>query len=189
MTLGHHGLSQESQRQKSIEAFLDEPIHRYEKAADRPEPTKAKTLTPLSFRYALATHSDSCRLEKFDERKSCLSSRRLDVDRRTDLARVLSANLASFPTHWRKDHSGRCPYRHHASLVRNSALFQAWCSGRTGYPIVDAGMRQLNQTGWMHNRVRMISRIFFDQDLRIDWQSGGSISCVICSMRMSPRQR
>ncbi len=51
-------------------------------------------------------------------------------------------------------------------------LFDAWCEGRTGYPIVDAGMRQLNQTGWMHNRVRMVVASFLVKDLRIDWQSG-----------------
>ena len=42
----------------------------------------------------------------------------------------------------------------------------------TGYPLVDAGMRQLNQTGWMHNRVRMVVASFLIKDLRIDWQSG-----------------
>ena len=51
-------------------------------------------------------------------------------------------------------------------------LFAAWCEGKTGYPIVDAGMRQLNQTGWMHNRVRMVVASFLVKDLRIDWQSG-----------------
>ena len=51
-------------------------------------------------------------------------------------------------------------------------LFQAWCDGQTGSPIVDAGMRQLNRTGWMHNRVRMIVASFLIKDLRIDWQSG-----------------
>jgi deoxyribodipyrimidine photo-lyase len=51
-------------------------------------------------------------------------------------------------------------------------LFAAWCEGRTGYPIVDAGMRQLNQTGWMHNRVRMVVASFLVKDLRVDWQSG-----------------
>jgi deoxyribodipyrimidine photo-lyase len=51
-------------------------------------------------------------------------------------------------------------------------LLAAWCQGQTGYPIVDAGMRQLNQTGWMHNRVRMIVASFLIKDLRIDWQSG-----------------
>lgn len=50
--------------------------------------------------------------------------------------------------------------------------FQAWCEGRTGYPIVDAGMRQLNQTGWMHNRLRMITAGFLVKDLHIDWRWG-----------------
>lgn len=51
-------------------------------------------------------------------------------------------------------------------------LYQAWCEGKTGFPIVDAGMRQLNRTGWMHNRVRMIVASFLIKDLRIDWRSG-----------------
>lgn len=51
-------------------------------------------------------------------------------------------------------------------------LYAAWCEGRTGYPLVDASMRQLNQTGWMHNRVRMVATSFLIKDLRIDWQSG-----------------
>jgi deoxyribodipyrimidine photo-lyase len=51
-------------------------------------------------------------------------------------------------------------------------LFAAWCEGRTGFPIVDAGMRQLNTTGWMHNRVRMIVAMFLTKDLLISWQWG-----------------
>lgn len=54
----------------------------------------------------------------------------------------------------------------------DKALFQAWCDGQTGYPIVDAAMRQLNQTGWMHNRLRMISASFLVKDLHIDWRWG-----------------
>ena len=50
--------------------------------------------------------------------------------------------------------------------------FKRWCEGRTGYPIVDAGMRQLNQTGWMHNRLRMITANFLVKDLLIDWRKG-----------------
>jgi len=56
--------------------------------------------------------------------------------------------------------------------LERDRLFQAWCQGKTGLPIVDAGMRQLNQTGWMHNRVRMIVASVLIKDLRIDWQSG-----------------
>ncbi|MFN3946319.1 MAG: cryptochrome/photolyase family protein [Allosphingosinicella sp.] len=52
------------------------------------------------------------------------------------------------------------------------ADFRAWCRGRTGYPIVDAGMRQLWATGWMHNRVRMIAASFLVKHLLIDWRRG-----------------
>lgn len=58
------------------------------------------------------------------------------------------------------------PWRH------DKADFQAWCEGRTGYPIVDAGMRQLNQTGWMHNRIRMVTAMFLTKNLLIDWRWG-----------------
>lgn len=54
----------------------------------------------------------------------------------------------------------------------NEAWFQAWCQGRTGYPIVDAAMCQLNETGWMHNRCRMIVASFLTKDLLIDWRWG-----------------
>jgi deoxyribodipyrimidine photo-lyase len=52
--------------------------------------------------------------------------------------------------------------------------FAAWCQGRTGYPIVDAGMRQLAQTAWMHNRARMITASFLVKDLLLDWRWGES---------------
>ncbi|MEA5465648.1 FAD-binding domain-containing protein [Leptothoe sp. PORK10 BA2] len=54
----------------------------------------------------------------------------------------------------------------------DNAQFTAWCEGRTGYPIVDAAMRQLNETGWMHNRCRMIVASFLTKDLIIDWRWG-----------------
>ncbi len=54
----------------------------------------------------------------------------------------------------------------------NEAEFEAWCRGETGYPIVDAGMRELNATGFMHNRLRMITASFLTKDLLIDWRWG-----------------
>ncbi len=50
--------------------------------------------------------------------------------------------------------------------------FAAWCEGRTGYPIVDAAMRQFNQSGYMHNRLRMIAASFLVKDLHCDWRLG-----------------
>lgn len=51
-------------------------------------------------------------------------------------------------------------------------LFAAWCEGRTGYPLVDAAMRQLDTTGYMHNRLRMVAASFLTKDLGIDWRRG-----------------
>ena len=54
----------------------------------------------------------------------------------------------------------------------DEAGFAAWCEGRTGYPLVDAAMRQLVQTGWMHNRLRMVTAMFLTKHLLIDWRRG-----------------
>lgn len=81
--------------------------------------------------------------------------------------------LAAFPSVSSK------PFRTNTALpnsrpagTKYDRLFQAWCSGQTGYPIVDAGMRQLNQTGWMHTRIRMVVASFLVKDLRLRWQDG-----------------
>jgi deoxyribodipyrimidine photo-lyase len=52
------------------------------------------------------------------------------------------------------------------------AMFEAWCEGRTGYPLVDAAMAQINQTGYMHNRLRMVVASFLTKDLGLDWRWG-----------------
>ncbi|AFY37807.1 deoxyribodipyrimidine photo-lyase type I [[Leptolyngbya] sp. PCC 7376] len=67
------------------------------------------------------------------------------------------------------------PYRDEFQAFQwenDETKFQAWCAGKTGYPIVDAAMRQLNETGWMHNRCRMIVASFLTKDLIIDWRWG-----------------
>ncbi|HAX7100328.1 TPA: deoxyribodipyrimidine photo-lyase [Escherichia coli] len=68
-----------------------------------------------------------------------------------------------------------CPFIAWTDRVQwqsNPAHLQAWQEGKTGYPIVDAAMRQLNSTGWMHNRLRMITASFLVKDLLIDWREG-----------------
>ncbi|WP_164114381.1 deoxyribodipyrimidine photo-lyase [Sphingorhabdus sp. Alg239-R122] len=70
-----------------------------------------------------------------------------------------------------RDRFGNMPWRDfRSSTVRDE--FDAWCRGQTGYPIVDAGMRELWSTGWMHNRVRMIAASFLVKHLLIDWREG-----------------
>ena len=51
-------------------------------------------------------------------------------------------------------------------------LFERWCEGTTGFPLVDAGMRELRQTGWLHNRVRMVAASFLVKHLHVDWRRG-----------------
>ena len=57
---------------------------------------------------------------------------------------------------------------------KNEAHFDSWCTGKTGYPIVDAGMRELNATGFMHNRVRMVVASFLTKHLLLDWRLGAA---------------
>jgi len=58
------------------------------------------------------------------------------------------------------------------AFPNDPALFGAWCGARTGYPLVDAAMRQLNTTGYMHNRLRMVAASFLVKDLHVDWRRG-----------------
>lgn len=76
---------------------------------------------------------------------------------------------------WHFPHAARQSFRHeYANLPweNDAEEFAAWREGRTGYPIIDAAMRQLRATGWMHNRARMIVASFLTKDLLIDWRWG-----------------
>lgn len=63
-------------------------------------------------------------------------------------------------------------FEKHIQWNNKQDQFEQWCNGETGYPIVDAAMKQLNTTGWMHNRLRMITASFLVKDLHIDWRWG-----------------
>ncbi|WP_153799531.1 cryptochrome/photolyase family protein [Foetidibacter luteolus] len=78
--------------------------------------------------------------------------------------------LWHFP-HVRQYQSFR-PEFDHLKWRNNTAEFEKWCKGQTGYPLVDAGMRELNATGFMHNRVRMVVASFLSKHLLIDWRWG-----------------
>lgn len=72
-------------------------------------------------------------------------------------------------------HSAKDSFKKQYDLInweKNDAHFKAWCEGMTGYPLVDAGMRELNATGFMHNRVRMVVASFLSKHLLLDWRLG-----------------
>ena len=100
--------------------------------------------------------------------------RRSDMAFRARLARLLRADPLASPARRRDALSGPNP----RSRVpeRSVALSTAWREARTGYPIVDAAMRQINATGYMHNRLRMIVASFLVKDLLVDWRLGERIS-------------
>ena len=78
--------------------------------------------------------------------------------------------LRHFPRNARSEFQER--YRGKISWSYAERRFEAWCEGRTGYPLVDAGMRQLRREGWMHNRARLVVGSFLTKDLGIDWRWG-----------------
>ena len=104
---------------------------------------------------------------------------RLALGRDSDGARVWLSELAwrdfYFQILWHHPRVARESF--HAEFARiawpnDEALFAAWQQGATGYPLVDAGMRQLAQTGYMHNRLRMVTASFLAKDLLVDWRWG-----------------
>jgi deoxyribodipyrimidine photo-lyase len=78
--------------------------------------------------------------------------------------------LGHFPANSRSEFQSR--YRGAIRWSHARRRFEAWCEGRTGYPVVDAGLRQLRREGWMHNRARLIAGSFLTKDLGIDWRWG-----------------
>ena len=163
----------EQNAQKRLRWFVRGPLHSYAQGRNLPAIDGSSTLSP-HFRFGtlsprMAIHAALNALAK-GGRVS-----RSDVLTWVDeliWREFFQQILASFPR------VAKGPFRNvsvppsREPGPERDGLFQAWCHGQTGYPIVDAGMRQLNQTGWMHNRVRMVVASFLIKDLRIDWQSG-----------------
>ena len=164
----------EKEAQRRLRWFLDGPVHCYVKGRNLPAIDGTSKLSP-QFRFgtlsvrtavhaALGTFAAGSRVSRRD-----VLTWIDELIWREFFQQILSAfpQVASRPF---RSKDG-LPRPRPAGAERNR-LYAAWCEGQTGYPLVDAGMRQLNQTGWMHNRVRMVVASFLIKDLRIDWQSG-----------------
>ncbi|MBM4127366.1 MAG: deoxyribodipyrimidine photo-lyase [Nitrospira sp.] len=163
----------ERSARKQLRWFVDGPIHQYGHGRNLPAIEGSAKLSP-HFRFGTLSPKGAVHAA-LDSLSHKGPVSRTDVLTWIDeliWREFFQQVLAAFP------HVVEGPFRH--TFVPPSRdfgperdrFFQAWCDGNTGYPIVDAGMRQLNQTGWMHNRVRMIVASFLIKDLLIDWQSG-----------------
>ena len=161
----------EAEPLRRLDAFLDGPVQRYHDDRDPPSLDGTSTLSPW-----LACGS--------------ISPRRI-LRKLVDRFGEDPATWQEGPSTWLSELIWREFYRHvmdgipklsmdrplHGWTDRvqwrdDDAGFAAWCEGRTGIAIVDAGMRQLAATGWMHNRVRMITATFLAKHLLIDWRRG-----------------
>lgn len=152
-----------------LESFVTQDLGGYEKKRNRPDLDSTSRLSPhlrfgeISPWRVLTTVHDAAEAgdaahgsaDKFSGELFWREFNHHLLAAFPDLARKpMRPRFESFP--WRKDRPG----------------FEAWSRGRTGYPLVDAGMRQLWATGWMHNRVRMVAASFLVKHLMIDWREG-----------------
>jgi deoxyribodipyrimidine photo-lyase len=154
---------------RRLDRFLHTAVGRYAVDRDRPDVDGTSRLSPylrfgaISVRQCFHSALEAARLEPLLKRGA---EKWLDE---LVWREFYSAVLEENPRVLRENHR-----KEFDAVVWNddANAFEAWCEGRTGFPIVDAGMRQLLATGWMHNRVRMIVASFLTKDLLIDWRKG-----------------
>ena len=159
----------EDAARRRLRAFLSGPARRYHLDRDRPDIDGTSRLSPyLRFGAISARHcvSEGLRAIEADPALEAGISKWLDeIVWREFYAAVLENEPRVLGESYRREYDG-------VRWSRDESHFEAWCEGRTGYPFVDAGMRQLRETGWMHNRVRMIVASFLTKHLLIDWRRG-----------------
>jgi deoxyribodipyrimidine photo-lyase len=154
---------------RRLRRFLDGAARRYHEDRDRPDLDATSRLSPylrfgaISVRECFERAEEAACAEPAMQRG--VSRWRDELIWREFYAGILEEQPRVLHESYRREYD---------AVVWNDDAqgFEAWCQGRTGYPIVDAGMRQLQATGWMHNRVRMIVASFLTKDLLIDWREG-----------------
>ena len=161
----------ETEAQRRLDAFIENAVYNYGDVRNRMDLAGTSGLSP-------------------DLRFGMLSARQAVAAARQTEAQVTDAESRRSAETWLNELIWREFYiaiLYHFPSVRQTAFrpalrnlswvndlddFDAWAQGRTGYPVVDAAMRQLLQTGWMHNRARMIAASFLTKDLLVDWRWG-----------------
>jgi deoxyribodipyrimidine photo-lyase len=154
-----------------LRMFIEKPLAHYHRNRDRPDRDGTSRLSPY---LALGVLSPRCCLQAALE----ANHGRAEGGRAGAEAWINELiwrefyryGLIAFPRlsmgRAFKETTDGLPWRH------DEDAFARWCAGRTGVPLVDAGMRQLLQTGWMHNRLRMITAMYLTKNLLIDWRWG-----------------
>ena len=151
-----------------LEAFIDSSIEQYKELRDIPSITATSN---LSSSFAIGLISSKQAINRV------LS--RLPDDAGTGqfawINEIIWREFYKYITyHFPHVSKGKSfnPKYDHISWRDDEASFLKWCEGKTGVPIIDAAMRQLNETKWMHNRLRMITAMFLTKNLLVDWRKG-----------------
>lgn len=161
----------EKEASRRLTRFIEKRIDRY--AADRDVPARDGTSALSPYLAAGAISPRQC-LHKAME----ANGGRLDAGKNGPVVWMQELIWREFYQHVLVAYprvSMGLPFRLETQQVRwaaDASAYSAWCEGRTGFPIVDAAMRQLRAIGWMHNRLRMIVAMFLTKDLLIDWRMG-----------------
>ena len=161
----------EVQAEDRLQAFLDGPINDYGEGRNRLDEDMTSTLSPylrfgmLSSLRAYALAQAKLIAAKGEHERESVSSWLSELVWREFYNVILYFYPHVLKTAFREKYRA-------ISWQDNPGLVAAWQQGLTGYPAVDAGMRQLLKTGWMHNRARMITASFLVKDLLIDWRIG-----------------
>ena len=161
----------ETAAQNRLEAFCDRAIYEYDEQRNFPghdgtaQLSAALKFGVLGIRTIWAKTIEAMENTRSDEARDQIQAWQQELAWREFYQQA----LYHFPQ--LADGPYRAPFKTFP-WENNPGYFQAWCDGQTGYPIVDAAMRQLNEIGWMHNRCRMIVASFLTKDLIINWQWG-----------------
>ena len=152
----------ERSAQDAWRKFREERLRGYPAERDRPDVDADVSAFHIpAFRRAPPTHAPLG-----------TGARRRTLHDRAGMARFYAAVLWSWPESARSTFDARMSGLAVDGGPDAEALFECWAEGRTGYPIIDAGMRQLKAEAWMHNRVRMLVASFLVKDLHLDWRWG-----------------
>ncbi|HTL48112.1 MAG TPA: deoxyribodipyrimidine photo-lyase [Verrucomicrobiae bacterium] len=153
----------ESRALQALEKFSSGPVNAYETGRDRPDETGTSRLSPHLHFGEISPRQIWHALRK--NKKGLVYLRQIAW---REFAYHLLYHFPHTPRDCMRPEFRAFPWE------RNARLLKAWQKGGTGYPIVDAGMRELWATGWMHNRVRMIAASFLVKDLLVRWQEGAA---------------
>jgi deoxyribodipyrimidine photo-lyase len=156
---------------EKLSGFIEEQLFKYDQQRDFPAIDGTSQLSPylatgmISARQCFAAALDANQHEIDTGNKGALTWMSELIWRE-----FYKTILIAFPRV-----SMHQPFQEHTKKIKwnyDEKLLLAWQQGKTGYPIVDASMRQLNATGWMHNRLRMVVAMFFSKNLFLDWRLG-----------------